>query len=253
MKDLELNARFYDMVPIGNQKGHTDCQLNLKFEETAFFLIDVYGLGYSPGEPKPDREPLWFPGSYELQYDIMVNRISPSLEGARKAGMLVIYSNNSNPLVRADLSQFGDILRRTHGLTDKARWQTERPEEFKFSKCVQPKSGEYVSKKLVYSGFYSTHLDTLLRNLGVKNLVAVGFATNACVQATLTEAMYRNYRVILLRDCTAAMESDDTYKDMAQTSAFIRFIETHVGYTSTSRFFLQCLDEYDNVKEENGL
>jgi nicotinamidase-related amidase len=78
----------------------------------------------------------------------------------------------------------------------------------------------------------------LLRNLGVKNLIAVGFATNACLHTTLTEAMYRNYRVVLLRDCTAGMECDDTYRDMTLTKSFLRFIETHVGYTSTSDDFL---------------
>jgi len=243
MKNLNLNARFYDMIPIGDQKGHTDVELDLAFKQTAFLLIDVYGLGYSPGEPKPEREPLWFPGSYEIELDIMANRIAPCLEAARKAGMHIIYSNNSNPLIRGDLSQFGDILRRTHGLTDKERWQTQRPDEFEFSKCVKPKPGEHISEKLFYSGFHGTHLDALLRNLGVKNLIAVGFVTNACVHTTLTDSMYRNYRVVLLRDCTAAMECDDTYKDMTLTNAFIRFVETHVGFTSTSQQFLQCLDK----------
>lgn len=245
-KVIKLNGRYYDMKPIGNQRGYTETPLDLDFNETAFFLIDVYGLGYSEGEPKPDREPLWFPGSYEIEYDMMVNRIAPCLEAARKAGMHIIYANNSNPLVRADLSEFGDILRRTHGLTDTERWLTERPEEFEFSKCVRPLPGEYVSRKLFYSGFQGTHLDLLLRNLGIKNLIAVGFATNACVQATLTGAMYNNYRVILLRDSTAGMECDDTYKDMTLTNSFIRFIETHVGFTSTSREFLDSLQKLEN-------
>jgi nicotinamidase-related amidase len=154
----------------------------------------------------------------------------------------VVYANNSNPLVRADRSEFGAVLRRTHGLTDQERWLTDRPEEFEFSSCVAPQPGDHVSPKLYYSGFHGTFTDTLLRNLGVKNLVAVGFATNACVHTTLTEAMYRNYRVILLRDCTAGMECDDTYKDMALTRAFVRFVETHVGYTSTSDEFLEALE-----------
>jgi nicotinamidase-related amidase len=240
MASIRLKVRYYDMIPVGRSRGEVEDTLDLPVEETAFLPIDVYGKGYSEGEPRPEREPLWFPGSFELVREIMTRRIAPCLETARKNGMPVVYANNSNPLVRADRSEFGFILRRTHGLTDAERWQTERPEEFEFSACVAPRPGDHVARKLVYSGFFSTYLDALLRNLGIRTLVAVGFATNACVHTTLTEAMYRNYRVVLLRDCTAGMECDDTWKDMSLTRSFLRFVETHVGYTSTSADFLEA-------------
>lgn len=240
MKTLSLNARYYDMLPIGQQRGYCEERLELPLDQTAFFPIDIYGRGYSEGEPPPAREPLWFPGSFEPQREMMRERIAPCLAAARRIGMPVVYVNNSNPPVRADLSEFGAVLRRTHGLTDAERWHAEQVAEFEFSACVAPQPGDYLCKKIMYSGFFETHTDSLLRNLGIKNLVAVGFATNACVHTTLTEAMYRNYRVILLRDCTAGLECDDTYQEMALTRAFVRFIETHVGYTATSEAFLQA-------------
>lgn len=240
MRTLELSGRYYDMLPIGRQQGWTEETLRLPLDRTCFFPIDIYGLGYSDGEPRPAREPLWFPGSFELERDIMRHRIAPCLQAARRIGLPVVYANNSNPLVRGDRSEFGAVLRRTHGLTDAERWQQESPEEFQFSRCVAPQPGDHVVPKLVYSGFFNTHTDTLLRNLRIENLIAVGFATNACVHTTLAEAMYRNYRVVLLRDCTAGMECDDTYKDMALTKAFVRFIETHVGFTATSGQFLEA-------------
>ena len=243
MKTLALHARYYDMLPVGHQKGYCTERLELPLEQTAFFPVDVYGLGYSEGEPRPAREPLWFPGSFDVERRIIQERIAPCLAAARQAGVPVVYVNNSNPLVRGELSEFGAVLRRTHGLTDAERWHPEQPEEFGFSRCVAPQPGDYMCKKLVYSGFFDTPTDTLLRNLGIKNLVAVGFATNACLHATLTDAMYRNYRAILLRDCTAGMECDDTYRAMALTQAFLRFIETHVGYTSTSQEFLHACQE----------
>jgi hypothetical protein len=52
--------------------------------------------------------------------------------------------------------------------------------------------------------------------------------------------MYRNFRVILLRDCTLGMECDDTWRDLTLTKSFVRFIETHVGYTATAEQFLQA-------------
>jgi nicotinamidase-related amidase len=229
------------MVPVGRQRGEVEESLELDLGTTAFLPIDIYGKGYSPGEPKPEREPLWFPGSFELEKTMLTQRIAPCLDAARSRGMPVVYVNNSNPMVRGDLSEFGALLQRTHGLTDRERWGTESPEEFEFSACVAPRPGDHVVRKLMYSGFFSTHLDTLLRNLGVRTLVAVGFATNACVHTTLAEAMYRNYRVVLLRDCTAGMECDDTWKEMTLTRSFLRFVETHVGYTSTSGDFLAAL------------
>ncbi|MBX3748453.1 MAG: cysteine hydrolase [Opitutaceae bacterium] len=238
MRTLELPGRCYDMLPIGAQRGYQEETLRLPLDRTAFFPIDIYGLGYSDGEPRPEREPLWFPGSFELERTILRERIAPCLQAARRIGLPVIYANNSNPNVRGDRGEFGAVLRRTHGLTDAERWQQASPEEFRFSACVAPQPGDHVVPKLFYSAFHGTHTETLLRNLGIENLIAVGFATNACVHTTLAEAMYRNFRVILLRDCTLAMECDDTWRDLTLTKSFVRFIETHVGYTATAAAFL---------------
>jgi nicotinamidase-related amidase len=242
-RTIDLRCQYYDMTPIGRQRGHVTEELTLQLSETALFLVDVYGLGYSEGEPVPEREPLWFPGSFEIVRGIMRDAIAPCLEASRAAAMPIVYVTNSNPAVRSDRSEFGAVLRRTHGLSDRERWGAESPEEFAFSRCVAPREGEPVCKKLFYSGFHGTYTDVLLRNLGIKTLVAVGFATNACLQATLTEAMYRSYRVILLRDCTAGMECDDTYRDMRLTGSFIRFIETHVGFTSSAGELTAALGE----------
>ena len=239
--EIDLECRYYDMVPIGMQRGYTPAVVKLAKPQTALLLVDVYGRGYSEGEPVPEREPLWFPGSFALVRSIMRDSIAPCLQAAREAGLHIVYVNNSNPLVRADLSEFGAVLRRTHRLTDAERWLTAQPAEFEFSSCVAPRPVEYVCPKLFYGGFEGTFTDILLRNLGVKNLVAVGFATNACLHTTLTEAMYRNYRVILLRDCTAGMECDDTYARMGLTQAFVRFIETHVGFTATADGFQKSI------------
>ncbi len=132
----------------------------------SFFPIDIYGRGYSGGEPRPEREPLWFAGSFELEREMIHDRIAPCLAAARRIGMPVVYVNNSNPPVRADLSEFGAVLRRTHGLTDAERWHTEQVAEFEFSACVAPQPGDYLCQKVMYSGFFETNTDTLLRNLG---------------------------------------------------------------------------------------
>ena len=102
MHTLTLNGRCYNMLPIGPQQGYGSEPLDLALDSTAFMPIDVYSLGHSEGEARPEREPLWFPGSFEIEREIMQKRISPCLAAARRIGMPVIYVNNSNPSVRAD-------------------------------------------------------------------------------------------------------------------------------------------------------
>jgi nicotinamidase-related amidase len=58
----------------------------------------------------------------------------------------------------------------------------------------------FVPKKL-YDGFYNTRLDSILRELDVKNCIVVGTWTNACVQHTVMGAWVRGYDVLVLTDC----------------------------------------------------
>ncbi len=238
---LQIPGRYYRMYPPEEYLGHAEEKLELNPEETALLLIDVYGLGYSPGEPEPERPALFYRGSTEVERRVMVDHVKPALDAARRAGLPIIYLNNSNQMVATQASEFGAILVRTHGLTVAERWETD-PAEFRFSKLVEPKPGEYVVRKQMYSGFFETCLETLLRNLRIKNLVVVGFAANACVQGTLNDALYRNYRIILLRDCTAAMEYHDTLEDQTITRYIIRHVEAFLGYTATSQDFVRSCD-----------
>jgi nicotinamidase-related amidase len=238
---LRILGRYYRMFPPEEYLGHAEEMLEMSLEETAFMLIDVYGLGYSPGEPEPARPALFYRGSTEVERRVMVDHVKPALEAARRIGLPIIYLNNSNQLVATQHSEFGSILVRTHGLTVEERWETD-PVEFRFSKLVEPKPGEYVVRKQMYSGFFETCLETLLRNLRIKNLVVVGFAANACVQGTLNDALYRNHRILLLRDCTAAMEYHDTMADQTITKYIVRHVEAFLGYTATSEEFIRSCE-----------
>lgn len=62
---------------------------------------------------------------------------------------------------------------------------------------------DYVLKKRRYSAFFGTDLDLILREHNIKNLIIVGTKTNCCIRATVTDAYYLNYNVIVLSDCVA--------------------------------------------------
>jgi nicotinamidase-related amidase len=245
--NIQISGRYYRMYPPESYLGYAEENLKLLLGQTAFLLIDVYGLGYSPGEPEPERPALFYHGSTEVERRVIVDHIKPALEAARRIGLPIIYVNNANQMVAAQHSEFGSVLTRTHGLTVEERWETD-PLEFRFSKIIEPKPGEYIVHKQMYSGFFETCLESLLRNLQIKNLVVVGFAANACVQATLNDALYRNYRTILLRDCTAAMEYHDTINEQLITGYVVRFVEAFLGYTATSQDFVSSCKEIPSLQ-----
>jgi len=74
-----------------------------------------------------------------------------------------------------------------------------------FCESMRPKNGDLVVKgKTGLCSFYSTNLDFLLRQNGIKNLVLGGFLTNCCVESTMRTAYEHGYVVHTLKDCCAA-------------------------------------------------
>jgi nicotinamidase-related amidase len=62
----------------------------------------------------------------------------------------------------------------------------------------------------------------------------VGFDSRICLRTTAIDAMYRNYRVVVLRDRISTYEYQETRE--AGWAAFIslRELETVCGYTATA-------------------
>jgi len=82
----------------------------------------------------------------------------------------------------------------------------------------------------------------------------VGYSRRACLHYTCAEAVGRNYRVILLRDCSNApgeIEMPDTLDDSLPEGGWInritlRNFEHLIGYTSTAAEFIQSCE---NLKQ----
>ena len=83
----------------------------------------------------------------------------------------------------------------------------------RYSALIEPKPTDFVVQKTMYDSFFETTLDTVLRNLDAKYLVCAGFAADICLLNTVIGAMYRNYRVFVLRDCVLGSEFADTLAD----------------------------------------
>jgi len=68
---------------------------------------------------------------------------------------------------------------------------------------LRPEAGDTILYKTRFSGFFNTGLDDLLRKRGIDTLVVTGCTTSICVESTVRDAMFRDYRCLVLEDCSA--------------------------------------------------
>lgn len=71
---------------------------------------------------------------------------------------------------------------------------------------VMPVEGEKVIEKSVPGAFYGTDLDEYLGGLQVDTVILAGLMSFMCCDTTAREAHARGYRVIFVKDATAAID-----------------------------------------------
>lgn len=237
MPTMRIPVRYYrDFAP---HYDHAFETLSLKREETALLLVDVDG-----GAPNPVTE----------------QNIAPALAAARAIGLRVAYVHNDLRLVADPGNIVFEIWGKTKGMRTDAWRPSSMPKHWEpdYLDCVAPLPGEPNFPKWVWSGFRDTTLDQHLRSWGIRNLVSVGYSLRACFYGTMIDAVYNNYRVIVLRDCTRAPELPDTQDASLEEGGwinriFLRNIEHLVGYTSTSAEFAAACRETGTGGETRGV
>ena len=100
-------------------------------------------------------------------------------------------------------------------------------------------AGDTVIYKTRYSGFYGTDLDSVLRGRDVKWLIVTGATTSVCVESTVRDAMFRDYRCILLADCTG--EPIGYQFPRTNHEASLLTIQTLFGWISNSAEVIRAL------------
>jgi ureidoacrylate peracid hydrolase len=172
------------------------------------------------------------------------------LSTAREAGIKIVYLKMG---FRPDLSDLGDTdspnrIRHLHfGVGQpyiasdgrqgrfliRDTWNTDVIED------LRPQPEDIVLYKHRFSGFYQTELDDILRRLGVKNLIFTGCTTSVCVDSTIRDAMFRDYRCVLLTDCAGEPIGDDLARSNHEASLLT--IQTLFGWVSDSERFVSAL------------
>jgi ureidoacrylate peracid hydrolase len=92
--------------------------------------------------------------------------------------------------------------------------------------CVQGRG--LVKEKIIYkhrySAFYNTDLEIYLRGLGVTDLIITGIMTGICCDSTARDAFFRDFRVFVIADSTAAGENElhlNSLKILAYAFAYV--------------------------------
>lgn len=130
-----------------------------------------------------------------------IEPISRLLAAAREAGIPILFTRYS---LNEDYSDAGLLLevfpqiREARGMI-RSTWDAD------VCDALAPRQGETVIDKTRYSAFYDTDLEERLLRLGIDTLIVCGVTTNVCVESTVRDAFFRDIRVVVPSDGTAAV------------------------------------------------
>jgi len=65
---------------------------------------------------------------------------------------------------------------------------------------LAPHADDWYVEKTRLSAFFNTNLDSILRGLGAETVVITGVLTNQCVGATTKDALFRDYKPVVVEE-----------------------------------------------------
>jgi ureidoacrylate peracid hydrolase len=173
------------------------------------------------------------------------------LAAARRAGVKIVYLKMAYRPDLSDLGAPGSPNRVRHlqlGVGSPVRapdgresrilirdtWNTDIVAE------LPPEKDDIVIYKHRFSGFYETALDSTLKEHGIKHLVVTGCTTSVCVEATVRDAMFRDYSCVLLTDCMSQPTLPNSLPSTSHDASLV-VTEAFFGWTSRSDLFVTAV------------
>ena len=161
---------------------------------TALLVIDMENDFVAPGAP------------FEVK---AAQKIMPTLKKligfCRQSGIKVIYTTHVHRPDGSDMGRFADIY---PAIVDRVGL-VDGTKGIEIFDEIAPQAGEIVIKKHRYSAFFGTDLNMVLRGQGVDTVVVAGVTTEDCCHATARDAMFQDYKVLFLSDCTGTYDYPD--------------------------------------------
>ena len=201
----------------------TTREIPLDPKASALLFIDVqnFSVRRDGGEFKdvPDEE---IKGKYGYYFDRLHSLAIPNMQRLQKAfrsaGIEVLYTTIES------LTKDGRDRSLDYKITGfhvpKGSWDGKVIDE------IAPGDDEIVLPKSSSSVFVSTHIDYLLRNLGVRQLVISGLVTDQCVESAVRDACDLGYLVTLVPDACATYSQERHDDSLRAIKGYCRQVST---------------------------
>jgi ureidoacrylate peracid hydrolase len=198
-------------------------EIPLDPKTSALLFIDVQNFSAyrSGGEFKhiPDAE---IADKYGYYFERLASVAIPNMQrlqaAFRAAGIEVLYTTIES------LTKDGRDRSLDYKITGfhvpKGSWDGKVIDE------IAPADDEIVLPKTSSSVFISTHIDYLLRNLGVRQLVLSGLVTDQCVESAIRDACDLGYLVTLVPDACATYSPERHDNTLRAIKGYCRQVST---------------------------
>lgn len=124
------------------------------------------------------------------------------IAACRQAGARIVYIRNGSRLPDGS-----DAAPHMRGLYRELGCHHGSPEH-RILDELAPSPEDLIVDKSTIGAFASTGIDSMLRGLGISQLIMTGISTNMCVETTSREAADRGYAVTLVDDACATTHAD---------------------------------------------
>ncbi len=193
------------MITVGDKEVYTALEELVAPRHTALVVVDM------------QRDFCQLGGAFDLlgidlsMYPPMIPRLARLIDGARTAGVTVIYiqmtvlpgqRSESPAQIRFNMR----LHLESHGPVAPLLYTIEGSPGHEFIPALTPRPGDLIVRKYRSSAFWGTNLDLLLRSNGVETVIVSGCTTEGCVESTARDALFNDYYVVIPEDCVA---SDD--------------------------------------------
>lgn len=130
-----------------------------------------------------------------VNFDQVLLHSRQTIDACRKAGIPVIYTKHALAADGSDAMKFESKTpkgRPLHSVAGDPRGEICHE--------VNPEPGDFIINKTKFTAFYGTELDRVLADLSVETLIIIGVWTEACVETTVWDALWRNFKIVLVKD-----------------------------------------------------
>ncbi len=201
----------------------TSREIVLVAGQSALLFIDVqnFSVRRDGGEFK-DVDDKEFGEKYGYYFDRLSNVAIPNMQrlllGFRQAGIEVMYTTIES------LTKDGRDRSLDYKIT--GFHVPKGSNDGRVIDEIAPVGDEIVLPKSSSSVFVSTHIDYILRNLGVRQLVLCGLVTDQCVESAIRDACDLGYLVTLVTDACATFSQSRHDNSLNAIAGYCRQITT---------------------------